>query len=436
MPIQTSIPLGINPDDLDLLARTVVRLGGYAEGLFDFHDFGFDKNSLRDHISSVHATLKRLKDVSPPGGLPLRPPNIPPGAFWEDQGEVWNYLQSLRFAAGATMVTEQYSPYMTPENVQRSMTAKIFRECVIGILDDLIDKGNYSYLEAKELHHMVLSSMLDPDFEPASFTKRLVTMLRQEHIPLFDLISSTVRGFNILWNLSPHGHDYFYQMEIMDERVALGQAVSMFEKEPNFSMVRMERIAENFYAPDDSMKWWERLASHISAASRHNVIDMAFTDRVYDLPRMKNFLAGWYYYDSAITLLDHIVSIHHDLRNGIANLSLIAMRENELRGLASIRNYNPHLTIEDYDGQLQRIADLTSKAIRFATSDIQDETLVYPFMTIMMPVVMMADWIGNRDDMIHTFLEAIAPTIKHVAGNGTVPTRAILEVAGEAVRGQ
>jgi len=151
---------------------------------------------------------------------------------------------------------------------------------------------------------------------------------------------------------------------------------------------------------------------------------------------MKYFLAGWYYYDSAITLLDHIVSIHHDLRNGIANLSLIAMRENELRGLTSIRNYNPHLTIEDYDGQLQRIADLTSKAIRLATSDIQDETLVYPFMTIMMPVVMMADWIGNRDDMIHTFLEAIAPTIKRVASNGTVPTRAIIEVAGEAARGQ
>jgi len=43
MPNQPSIPLGINPDDLDLLSRTVVRLGGYAEGLFDFHDFGFDK---------------------------------------------------------------------------------------------------------------------------------------------------------------------------------------------------------------------------------------------------------------------------------------------------------------------------------------------------------------------------------------------------------
>src|SRR5437667_49249 len=337
VPSQSYNTLGINPEDLDLLSRTVLRLGGYVEGLFDLHDFGFDKNSLKDHISSVHATLKRLKENAPPEGIPLRPPNIPPGAFWEDQGEVWNYLQTLRFAAGATMMTEQYLPHMTPDNLQRAMTAKIFRECVIGILDDLIDKGNYSYLEAKDLHHMVLSSMLDPDFDSTSFTKRLVTMLRQEQIPLFDLIN--------------------------------------------------------------------------------------------------NFMAGWYYYDAAVILMDHVVSIHHDLRNGIANLSLIAMREKELRDLTSLKNYNPHLTIEDYDGHLRRIADLTSKAIRLATTDVHDETLVYPFMTIMMPVVMMADWIGNRDDMIHTFLEAIAPTIKHVASNGTVPTRAIIEVRDEAARG-
>ncbi len=436
MPVQSYNPIGINPEDLDLLSRTVLRLGGYAEGLFDYHDFGFDKNYLKDHISSVHSTLKRLKESAPPDGLPLRPPNIPPGAFWEDQGEVWNYLQTLRFAAGATMMTEQYLPHMTPDNLQRAMTAKIFRECVIGILDDLIDKGNYSYLEAKDLHHMVLSSMLDPDFDSTSFTKRLVTMLRQEQIPLFDLINNIVRGFNVLWNNSPHGHDYFYQMEIMDERVALGQALSMFEKEPNFSIARMEKITEAFYAPDDTMHWWEKLGGHVSAASRHNLIDMAFTDQSYEIRRMKNFMAGWYYYDAAVILMDHVVSIHHDLRNGIANLSLIAMREKELRDLTSLRNYNPHLTIEDYDGHLRRIADLTSKGIRLATTDIHDETLVYPFMTIMMPVVMMADWIGNRDDMIHTFLEAIAPTIKAVASNGTVPTRAIIEVASEAARGQ
>ena len=428
-------PLGINREDLDLLSRTVLRLGGYAEGLFDFHDFGFDKNSLKDHITSVHTSLKRLRDSATPDGIPLRPPNIPAGAFWEDQGEVWNYLQTLRFAAGPTMMSEQYSSHMTTENLHRSMTAKIFRECVIGILDDLIDKGNYSYLEAKDLHHMVLSSMLDPDLDSTAFMKRLVTMLRREQIPLFDLINNIVRGFNVLWNNSPHGNDYFYQMEVMDERVALGQALSMFQKEPNFSIPKMEKIMENFYAPDDSMYWWEKLGGHVSAASRHNLIDMAFTDRSYDIKHMKNFLAGWYYYDAAVILMDHVVSIHQDLRNGIANLSLIAMREKELRELPSLKNYNPHLTIDDYDVHLRRIADLTSKAIRLATTDVHDETFVYPFMTIMMPVVMMADWIGNRDDMIHMFLEAIAPTIRRVAGNGAVPSKAIVEAIDEVARG-
>jgi hypothetical protein len=427
--------VGINREDLDLLSRTVLRLGGYAEGLFDFHDFGFDKASLRDHITNVHANLKRLKEGATTEGVPLRPPNIPAGAFWEDQGDVWNYLQTLRFAAGATMMSEQYSSHMTPENLQRSMTAKIFRECVIGILDDLIDKGNYSYLEAKDLHHMILSSMLDPDLDSTAFMKRLVTMLRREQVPLFDLINNIVRGFNILWNGSPHGHDYFYQMEIMDERVALGQALSMFQKEPNFSIQKMEKITENFYAPDDSMSWWEKLGGHVSAASRHNLIDMAFTDRPYQLRQMKNFLSGWYYYDAAVILMDHVVSIHQDLRNGIANLSLIAMREKELRELTSLKNYNPHLTIEDYDAHLRRIADLTSKAIRLATTDMPDETLVYPFMTIMMPVVMMADWIGNRDDMIHAFLEAIAPTIRRIAGQTTAPARVMVEAIDEVARG-
>ncbi len=435
MTLQPIAPLGINREDLDLLSRTVLRLGGYAEGLFEFHDFCFDKSFLRDHITHVHTTLKELRENTT-GGVPLRPPNIPPGAFWEDQGEVWNYLQTLRFAAGATMMTEQYSPYMPRENVSKSITAKVYRECVIGILDDLIDKGAYSYLEAKDLHHMVLSSMFDPDFDSTSFMKRLVTMLRQDQIPLFDLINNITRGFNVLWNHSPHGAEYFYQMEVMNERVALSQALTMFQKEPNFSVTRMEKISESFYAPDDAMHWWEKLGGHVSVASGHNLIDMAFTDQVYDLRRMKNFLAGWYYYDAAVILMDHVSSIHQDLRNGIANLSLIAMRQNELRDLTSLKNYNPHLTIEDYDAHLRRIADLTSKGIKLATMDVHDENLVYPFMTIMMPVVMMADWIGNRDDMIHTFLEAIAPTVKLVANTGNVPVRAIMTVADEGIGGQ
>ncbi len=419
MTVQSVQSFGINREDVELLSHTVLRLGGYAEGLFDFHAFGFDKGILRQHISNVYELLLRMKDRSVSYGLPLRPPNIPPSAFWEDQGETWNYLQTLRFAAGSVMMTEKYRRYMTLDNVYNALTAKILHKCMIGIMDDLIDKGAYTYLEAKDLHHMVLSSMVDPDFDETVFVKRLIGMLKQEHVPLFDLMNSITKGFNILWNRSPHGEDYFYQMEVLDERVALGQALTMFQKEPNFSVLKMRRVANAFYEPDGSdMTWWEKLGAHISATVRYNFIDMAFADHVYDLKKLDNFLNGWYAYDTAIILMDHVTSIHQDLRNGIANLSLIAMRTKELENITNLRNYNPGLTIEDYDGHLRRIAELTSRALELADKDFHDETLYYPFITIMMPVVMMADWIGKRDDMIHTFLEAIAPSIREVAANG------------------
>ncbi len=407
--------LGINREDIELLSHTVLRLGGYAEGLFDFHDFGFEKSILRQHISNVYEMLLHMKERATSFGLPLRPPNLPPSAFWEDQGETWNYLQTLRFAAGSIMMTEDYRRYMTADNLYNALTAKVLHKCMIGILDDLIDKGSYSYLEAKDLHHMVLSSMVDPDFDETVYVKRLVSMLKQEHVPLFDLMNSITKGFNSLWNHSPHGADYFYQMEVLDERVALGQALTMFQKEPNFSISKMHKVASAFYEPRGNMTWWEKLGAHVSATVRYNFIDMAFADHPYDLKKLEGFLAGWYYYDTAIILMDHVTSIHQDLRTGIGNLSLIAMRTKELETIANLRAYNPALTVEDYDTHLRRIASLTSEGLELVSKDLHDESLFYPFLTIMMPVVMMADWIGKRDDMIHTFLDAIAPAIRHVS---------------------
>jgi len=133
--------------------------------------------------------------------------------------------------------------------------------------------------------------------------------------------------------------------------------------------------------------------------------------------------------------MDHVASIYKDLRNGIANLSLIAMREKELAQLTSLKGYNPQLTIDDFETHLRRIAWLSAHGLRLVDRDFRDETLYYPFITIMMPVVMMADWIGNRDDMIHTFLEAIAPTIREVASGEQPTTAPFADIAEEIARG-
>ena len=415
MPVQLLSGESVSAQDLDLVRKLVLKLGGYAEGLFQFHDFGFDREILRNHISAVYEQLTALRGASDGPFIVLKPPGLPEGAVWDDAGESWNYLQTLRLAAGAIMISRKYQSCMRIENLWKSTTAKILHKCQIGILDDVIDRGDYNYLEAKELHHLVLSSMIDPRFDSNVFMRRLMSTLKQKDVELFEPMTRITKNFNQLYNSAPHGSDFFYQMEILDERIALGEALTMFQKENMLNLETMEKISTGFYAPYDDLAWHEKLGAHISPASRYNFIDMAFCDKLIDISRLSNFMSGWYYYDAAIILMDHVVNIYQDLRNGIANLSLISMREGELQGRETLRNYNPRLSLDDYERHLARIASLASRGIQLVTRDVEDTEMFYPFITLMMPVVVMADWIGSRDDMIHMYLRGIAPAIRKVA---------------------
>ena len=42
------VSIEIAADDVERITRFVLRLGGYAEGMFDYHDFGFPKQVLKD----------------------------------------------------------------------------------------------------------------------------------------------------------------------------------------------------------------------------------------------------------------------------------------------------------------------------------------------------------------------------------------------------
>lgn len=395
-----------------------MKLGGYAEGLFSYHDFGLEKDVFRGHLTGVYDALREVRDNVASSSEPIGRPYIPDAAFWEDPGETWNYMQALRFAVGVSLSCQKYGKWMSPANRQRSIVAKILHNCLMGILDDLIDRGSYSYLQAKDVHHLVLSSMIDPDFDSSTYMKRLIAMLKHNQVHLFDLINNLTKHFNRMWNESPSGMNYFYQMEVLDERVALAQALTMFQKEPGLNVAKMRQIAETFQAPTPDVPYWSRMAAHISTATRYNLIDMAFADPVFELDRLPSFLEGWYYLDAAITLLDHVSSIYRDLRGGIANLSLIAMRERDLAGRRSLQGFNPHLTVDEYDRHLRAIARTASNGLRLVVKDFDDRERYYPFLGLMMPVVLLSDWIGDRDDMINLYVEALAPTIRAISRNG------------------
>lgn len=51
-----------------------------------------------------------------------------------------------------------------------------------------------------------------------------------------------------------------------------------------------------------------------------------------------------------------------------------------------------------------------------------DDALYYPFVTIMMPVVMMADWIGKQDSLIGFYLNELSPALREAASEIEVVT--------------
>jgi hypothetical protein len=406
------VSIDIAPDDLELLSKFVNRLGGYAEGLFDYHDFGFPKSALKNQITRVTDELRRMQQSIRGSPLSLRPPGLPEDAMWEEADELWNYGQTLRFAAGATMITQRYESRMTSENLRRSMIAKVLHHCQAGLLDDLIDMGRYTFIEAKDLYHHCLASMIDPGFEINTFRKELALSLNQEQLGMFDLMTNITAAFNRLFLESPNGQDLFYELQRVDDRLILGQALTMFQKHPTMDLPKLKRIAAGLSAPDPDLKWHERISQALSGATYYNLIDMCFLSEPVTPHELQGTVNSWYYYDLVITRLNHFVGVHKDLRSGIANLALIAMRENELVTMPNLQGYNPNLTMRDYEEHSERTAEFSRRALTHATKELGDGSLFYPFITIMVPVVMMAEWIGNRDNMIHSYLRAISPSIR------------------------
>ncbi len=409
------LAIRISPEDVSFLTNNVLTLGSYAEALLSSYDFGIGAEQLACHISQTRQNLNTL--LGGGGFLPitLRPDSHSDFLLEDESTHIWNWSQTLRYAAGATMISQKYAKYMTEENLRKAILGKVLYKCQTGILDDLVDKGNYSYMDAKDIYHHVLTSMTDLDFDVNAFKKKLIPKMNQKQIHMFDLIATISSSFNKLYVESPNGVDLFYQMEVLDERVILGQALTMFQKDENFNVNKIRRIAKKFYAPWDDIAWHERLAAYVSGGTRYNLIDMSFTDRTFDLEELKHFLDGWYCYDIIVVYLNNIVNVYQDLKEGIANLSLIAMREDDICSVRRLNGYEPMLTKSDYKAHIARLAQIASRAIATATMDFEDPENYYPFITIMMPVVMMAEWIGKRDDLICTYLEGLSPTLKEVS---------------------
>lgn len=403
--------LNVSHADLELMLNYVNKLGGYGLGLFRVMDLGLPRELYERHLNETIESLKAMGEGEAPRIL-LRPKGASNRALVETTNELWNFPQTLRFAAATTFLTQYYKRWMEPPDVRRAITAKVLYKCQTGILDDFVDKGHYSYLEAKQLYHLVFSSMMDADYDQKGLVQKLVPAMNQDQLDLLDLVVNITTGFNALLRAAPHAGDYAYYMVQFNDRLGLAQALSMYMKEEHYNLDKVKRIAKDFPAPATDVHWYDKLATGFTVGTQYNLLDMCFAHRRFNVARSREFFNAWWYFDAVLAQLNTAITIYDDLRDNIVNPSLIAMREQEVMGLETLKGYDPNLTQEDYDRHLRWLAELAGRGLRILSRALPDPDRYFPFMVVMMPFMLMAEVIGKGDQAIRTYLEALVPAVR------------------------
>ena len=412
--------LPIAQEDIALLCALLDRLADYAGSVVRRHQLGLREEVVAAHLSATRARIESTLSRLSAGPARLRPAGEVPLAH-SPGPEAWDFRQTLRYATGAAMISQRYVARMAEADVSRSLLAKVLYKCQTGILDDVVDRGAYSYIEVRDLYQHVLSSMTAPRYDQNLFRAKLAMLLQQEQFAVYDLTSNITASFNRLFLSSPRGFEFFAEMERLDHQVSLGQALSVLQKRPFLDLPRVRSITAALPAPAADLRWHERLANYVSGGTRYNLIDLCFTTVADPLEDIGAMLDAWYYFDAVIVYLNNVVAIEQDLREGIVNLSLVAMRESETQALRDPTGYDPHLADEDYLAHFERLGELLDRGLRHALDSGTDTDQYYPFIATMIPVVMMAEWIGTKDEYIDAFVATVAPSIREAAKAAATP---------------
>ena len=260
-------------DHLEMIRRLVVRFGRYAESLFDYHDFGFPREVVGTHIANLESEIRRLQALGSDDAL-----GIPREVLREDVQDAWNSKKNLQHAAGALMISERFRNEIRPENRLHAISMKVLYECFLDTVDDLIDAGVYSFSDALDLMRHCLGAVTAQRFEEPIFRDELSARLAPEQRHLTDLLTALAATLHRNFRNSPHGASLAGELERLQENWILGEAYTMYQKDPTVDVRAFVTAGSQFPAPDPEMSGWERLSGWISHTAALTLIDMCFMD--------------------------------------------------------------------------------------------------------------------------------------------------------------
>ncbi len=407
-------------EHLELIRQLIVRFGAYAETLFDYHDFGFSREAVRDHIANVEAEIRRIQEGGTEGFL-----EIPAGVLREEFRSAWNSKKNLRYAAGALLMSSGVRTLVGPENRLRAIRLKMMYEVFLDTVDDLIDSDAYCFSDAFDLMRHCLDSLTAPSFDERFFQEELAARLAPDQRRMTDFLTCLAGAVRHgIWG-SPQGRSLIRELARFQENWICGEAYTMFQKDPTVDIRAFLAAASRMPAPDAELNPWERASAWISHTAALALLDLCFADRPIAGETLEETLAGWFYFDATITLMNHMIDLRRDLDDGIANIFLIARGGEEVLNLRTVRGFRPVLTMDDYDAFLSRTAEFALRSLEHAWRSREDPDLFHPFLAVMAPVVMYTDETGIREDVLHAYLRMLAPAMRDALARGRTPVPTI-----------
>src|SRR3989442_2424731 len=118
---------GEGAEVIERVRAYVVDLGRRAVELCDLYDFGFPSSVVRDQIARLAQDFDSFR-----GAFDV--PELASGG----RGSLWDHEQSVRYAAGAAMITARLRGAMSPANIARASAAKARHDVQTDILGDVI----------------------------------------------------------------------------------------------------------------------------------------------------------------------------------------------------------------------------------------------------------------------------------------------------------
>ncbi len=400
-------------DHLELIRRLLVQFGRYAETLFDYHDFGFSRETVRDHIANVEGEIRRMQAMGSDALLGI------PGAVLQGAiREIWNEKKNLRHAAGAIMISSRFRNEIRPENRLRGIRLKILYEVYVDSIDDLIDTDDYSFSDALDLMRYCLGSLTARGFDRQVFREELSGRLSPAQRRVTDFLTCLAESVHgAIWR-SPQGASLIGELDRLQENWALGEAYTMYQKDPTLDVRAFLTGAGRLPAPDRDLRPWERIAGWISHTAALTLLDLCYADAPMSGAALEEHLAAWFYFDSLITHMDNVMDLPRDVEDGIANIFMIACSGPEILRARTVRGCPPAPTMQDYEAFLARVAELGRRFLEHARRSCEDPDLFYPFLAVMAPVVMFVTEAGVREDVLHAYLRIFAPMMRQAIAAG------------------